>query len=238
MAVARSLARAHASRSEEYDAGIAEARGKAKEASAWLELADGMRPIVAVLLLRALHGVGVEGRLRRRRQGGAGVLAFFLLIRGWTGVLRLRGAQRRAPLGETMRFDGAGDVRDGRLRGRARRRSRASSRHFVGLEAAGRYDLAYRIALLTQAVNVVFRRSSRALFYSRPATAREALHVRLRGGREGGGSFTRAHRRVSRARGEGAADLRRAPSRARSRSSPSWRSARPSGASRCSGSRC
>ena len=164
-------------------AGIAEARGKAKEASAWLELADGMRPIVAVICFFALS-MGWESRVvgLAVAQGGAGVLAFFLLIRA--GLLRWP-SQRRAPLGETMRFvlpamfatvvyvgyDSA---------------DRLVVTHFVGLEAAGRYDLAYRIALLTQAVNVVFRRSFTPLFYKAHAAGdhEEALHVLRSTGRK------------------------------------------------------
>lgn len=157
-------------------AGIAEARGNAREASVWLEGADGMRAVIAFACFFLL-GLRWEARLVGLvvAQGGAGVLAFVLLSR--VGLIA-KPSNKEAPLDETMAFvvptmlstmvyvgyDSA---------------DRLIVTHFHGLEAAGRYDLAYRIALIAQTVNVVFRRSFNPLFYEAHAAGRHEDARRL-----------------------------------------------------------
>jgi O-antigen/teichoic acid export membrane protein len=143
-------------------AGIAEGRGRARETSIWLELVNGLRPLIAVACFLGL-GLRWEARVVGLvlAQGGAGVVAYVLLQRGG----RLAPPNPRlAPPAAVLGFaipamlatvaSTCYDVAD-----------RFVVTHFWGLDAAGRYDLAYRVAMLTQTVNVVFRRSFTPLFY-------------------------------------------------------------------------
>ena len=141
---------------------VAEARGRPGPAAAWIEVVDGARPLIAFSLFFAI-GLGWEARFAGLvlAQGGAGLLAAGLLRRqGW---LRAPGGEAELP--KTLRFvvptllttlayvayDG-GD--------------RLVLTHFHGLGASGRYDVAYRLALLGQTVNLVLRRSFTPLFYA------------------------------------------------------------------------
>lgn len=141
---------------------VAEARGRPGPAAAWIEVVDGVRPLVAFTLFFSI-GLGWEARWAGLvlAHGGAGLLAVVLLRRqGW-----LRAPGGEAELGPTLRFvvptllttlayvayDG-GD--------------RLVLTHFHGLGASGRYDVAYRLALLGQTVNLVLRRSFTPLFYA------------------------------------------------------------------------
>jgi len=144
-------------------AGIAEGRGRARETALWLELVDGLRPVLAFTAFLAF-GLRWEARVVGLvlAQGGAGVVALVWLRRN--GELAPPN-HRIAPVRETLGFAvpamlatlayACYDTAD-----------RLVVTHFHGLEATGRYDLAYRIAMLTQTVNVVFRRSFTPLFYA------------------------------------------------------------------------
>ncbi|MEM7449762.1 MAG: polysaccharide biosynthesis C-terminal domain-containing protein [Myxococcota bacterium] len=142
--------------------GIAEARGRAIEASAWLEVGDGLRPVIALLAF-ILLGMRWESRLTGLviAQGGSGILALFLLHRA--GHLASPSIQK-APLSKTLKFI-LPSMGTALVYVTYDSADRLFVTHFHGLEAAGRYDLAYRIALLVQTANAVFRRSVTPLLY-------------------------------------------------------------------------
>ncbi|MBX3248051.1 MAG: lipopolysaccharide biosynthesis protein [Myxococcales bacterium] len=156
--------------------GVHEARGEAGRSSLWTEVGDGLRPLIALPVFFALawtweaRWVGLVVA-----QAGAGLLALHLLARaGWLAW------PRRGPSMPTG--GGAGDSPSKELKGALSfmvptmlmgvtyvaydSADRLFVTAFHGLEAAGSYDVAYRIALLGQTVNIVMRRSFSPVYYA------------------------------------------------------------------------
>jgi O-antigen/teichoic acid export membrane protein len=132
------------------------------KAALWSDFVDGTRPFIALTLFFAL-GWKWEARWGGLvlAQGGAGIVAIGLLARrGWLG---------RPPswsaLKEPLRFSIPMIFAMLAYVG-----YQSADRLYVamwqGIEAAGRYEAAYRVALLVNTVNLVTLKSFTPLFYS------------------------------------------------------------------------
>jgi len=141
--------------------GVSEGEGRALHASLWKEAVDGARPVIAVALF---FGLGWTWEARwgglLAAHAGASVLALVLLTR--SGHLRMPTAETelRAPLRFVMpvvvsmssfiAYDSA---------------DRLFLTAYAGLDAVGRYHVAYKLAAIAQTVNVVMLRSFTPLYY-------------------------------------------------------------------------
>lgn len=131
-------------------------------AALWTELVDGSRPFIALAIF-FLVGWTWEARWGGLvlAQAGAGIAALWILSReGW-----LRRPSSRISLKEPLLFSLPMMVA-----GLAYVGYQSADRLYValwgGIAAAGRYEAAYRLALLVNTVNLVTLKSFNPLFYS------------------------------------------------------------------------
>ena len=141
---------------------VHEAQSQPTRAAMWSEFVDGTRPFIAIALFFVL-GWTWEARWGGLvlAQIGAGVAAFFILSRrGW-----LKRPPSLATLRVPVRFSGPMV-----LTALAYVGYQSADRLYValwnGIAAAGRYEAAYRIALLVSTVNIVTLHSFNPLYYS------------------------------------------------------------------------
>ena len=141
---------------------VHEAQSQPTRAAMWSEFVDGTRPFIAIALFFVL-GWTWEARWGGLvlAQIGAGVAAFFILSRrGW-----LKRPPSLASLRVPVRFSGPMV-----LTALAYVGYQSADRLYValwnGIAAAGRYEAAYRIALLVSTVNIVTLHSFNPLYYS------------------------------------------------------------------------
>jgi O-antigen/teichoic acid export membrane protein len=141
---------------------VHEAQSQPTRAAMWSEFVDGTRPFIAIALFFVL-GWTWEARWGGLvlAQIGAGVAAFFVLSRrGW-----LKRPPSLASLRVPVRFSGPMV-----LIALAYVGYQSADRLYValwnGIAAAGRYEAAYRIALLVSTVNIVTLHSFNPLYYS------------------------------------------------------------------------
>lgn len=141
---------------------IHETLSQPSRAALWTELVDGCRPFIALTLFLLL-GWTWEARWGGLvlAQGGAGLAAMWILSRrGW-----LRRPPSLRSLEEPLLFS-----LPMILAGLAYVGYQSADRLYValwsGIEATGRYEAAYRLALLVNTVNLVTLKSFHPLFYS------------------------------------------------------------------------
>lgn len=141
---------------------VHEAQSQPTRAAMWSEFVDGTRPFIAIILFFLL-GWTWEARWGGLvlAQIGAGVAAFFILRRrGW-----LKRPPSLASMSVPVRFSGPMV-----LTALAYVGYQSADRLYValwnGIAAAGRYESAYRIALLVSTVNIVTLHSFNPLYYS------------------------------------------------------------------------
>jgi O-antigen/teichoic acid export membrane protein len=141
---------------------VHEAQSQPTRAALWSEFVDGTRPFIAITLFFVL-GWTWEARWGGLvlAQAGAGLAAMWILSRsGW-----LKRAPSLASLREPVRFS-----LPMVLTALAYVGYQSADRLYValwnGIAAAGRYEAAYRIALLVSTVNVVTLHSFNPLYYS------------------------------------------------------------------------
>jgi len=141
---------------------VHEAQSQPTRAAMWSEFVDGTRPFIAITLFFLL-GWTWEARWGGLvlAQIGAGVAAFFILSRrGW-----LKRPPSLASMSVPIRFSGPMV-----LTALAYVGYQSADRLYValwnGIAAAGRYESAYRIALLVSTVNIVTLHSFNPLYYS------------------------------------------------------------------------
>ena len=141
---------------------INETLSRPTRAALWSDFVDGCRPFIAIALFFAL-GWTWEARWGGLvlAQGGAGLAALWILSRqGW-----LRRPGSLASLREPLRFSLPMILAMVAYVG-----YQSADRLYVaiwgGIEAAGRYEAAYRLALLVNTVNMVMLKSFTPLFYS------------------------------------------------------------------------
>lgn len=141
---------------------VHEAQSQPTRAALWSEFVDGTRPFIAISLFLLL-GWSWEARWGGLvlAQVGAGLAAMWILSRsGW-----LKRAPSLASLREPIRFS-----LPMILTALAYVGYQSADRLYValwnGVAAAGRYEAAYRIALLVSTVNVVTLHSFNPLYYS------------------------------------------------------------------------
>jgi O-antigen/teichoic acid export membrane protein len=156
---------------------VHEAQSQPTRAALWSEFVDGTRPFIAISLFLLL-GWTWEARWGGLvlAQAGAGLAAIWILSRsGW-----LKRAPSLASLREPVRFSLPMVATALAYVG-----YQSADRLYValwnGVAAAGRYEAAYRIALLVSTVNVVTLHSFNPLYYSAYA----------RGDREGAAKLLR-----------------------------------------------
>jgi O-antigen/teichoic acid export membrane protein len=145
-----------------YAQTVHEAQSQPTRAAMWSEFVDGTRPFIAISLFFAL-GWTWEARWGGLvlAQGGAGLAAMWILSRqGW-----LKRPPSLASLSVPIRFS-----LPMVLTALAYVGYQSADRLYValwhGIAAAGRYEAAYRIALLVSTVNVVTLHSFNPLYYS------------------------------------------------------------------------
>jgi O-antigen/teichoic acid export membrane protein len=131
-------------------------------AALWSDFVDGTRPFIALTLFFAL-GWKWEARWGGLvlAQGGAGIAAMWILSRqGWLGR-PLSWSSLKEPLRFSLPMIFAMLAYVG---------YQSADRLYValwrGIEAAGRYEAAYRVALVVNTVNLVTLKSFTPLFYS------------------------------------------------------------------------
>jgi len=141
---------------------VNETQSQPTRAALWSDFVDGTRPFIAIALFLLL-GWTWEARWGGLvlAQGGAGLAAVWILSRqGW-----LRRPPSLASLREPLRFS-----LPMILAGLAYVGYQSADRLYValwgGVAAAGRYEAAYRLALLVNTVNLVTLKSFTPLFYS------------------------------------------------------------------------
>jgi O-antigen/teichoic acid export membrane protein len=141
---------------------INETLSQPARAALWTEFVDGCRPFIALPIFFLLSWTW-EARWAGLilAQGGAGLAALWILSRqGW-----LRRPPSLASLKEPLLFSFPMI-----LAGLAYVGYQSADRLYValwwGIAAAGRYDAAYRLALLVNTVNLVTLKSFNPLFYS------------------------------------------------------------------------
>ena len=141
---------------------VNETQSQPTRAALWSDFVDGTRPFIALALFLAL-GWTWQARWGGLvlAQGGAGLAAMWILYRqGW---LRAPPSFKslREPLGFSLPMILAAVSYVG---------YQSADRLYVavwgGIEAAGRYEAAYRLALLVNTVNLVVLKSFSPLFYS------------------------------------------------------------------------
>ena len=145
-----------------YAQTVHEAQSQPTRAAMWSEFVDGTRPFIAISLFFVL-GWTWEARWGGLvlAQGGAGLAAMWILSRqGW-----LKRPPSLASLSVPIRFS-----LPMVLTALAYVGYQSADRLYValwnGIAAAGRYEAAYRIALLVSTVNVVTLHSFNPLYYS------------------------------------------------------------------------
>ena len=145
-----------------YAQTVHEAQSQPTRAAMWSEFVDGTRPFIAISLFFLL-GWTWEARWGGLvlAQGGAGLAAMWILSRqGW-----LKRPPSLASLSVPIRFS-----LPMVLTALAYVGYQSADRLYValwnGIAAAGRYEAAYRIALLVSTVNVVTLHSFNPLYYS------------------------------------------------------------------------
>ncbi len=141
---------------------INETQSLPTRAALWSDLVDGARPFMALLLFFLL-GWTWQARWGGLvlAQGGAGLAAIWVLSRqGW-----LRRGASLSSLKEPLRFSLPLIVAGVAYMG-YQSADRLYVALWVGIEAAGRYEAAYRLALLVNTVNYVVLKSFSPLFYS------------------------------------------------------------------------
>ena len=141
---------------------INETQSQPTRAALWSDLVDGTRPFIALSLFFLL-GWTWEARWGGLvlAQGGAGVAAIWILSRqGW-----LRSGAKLSSLKEPLRFSLPLIVAAVAYMG-YQSADRLYVALWVGIEAAGRYEAAYRLALLVNTVNYVVLKSFSPLFYA------------------------------------------------------------------------
>ena len=141
---------------------IHETQSQPTRAAMWSDFVDGTRPFIALSLFFLLSWTW-EARWGGLvlAQAGAGLAAVFVLSRqGWLGR-----PISRASLKEAIRFSLPMILTSLAYVG-----YQSADRLYVaiwnGVEAAGRYEAAYRVALLVNTVNVVTLHSFNPLFYA------------------------------------------------------------------------
>lgn len=141
---------------------INETLSQPTRAALWSDFVDGCRPFIALALF---FGLGWTWEARWGglvlAQGGAGLAALYILSRqGW-----LRRPVSLASLRDPLRFSLPMIFAMVAYVG-----YQSADRLYVaiwgGIEAAGRYEAAYRLALLVNTVNMVMLKSFTPLFYS------------------------------------------------------------------------
>ena len=154
---------------------INEARSQPTRAALWSEFVDGTRPFIAITLFFLL-GWTWEARWGGLvlAQIGAGLAAIWMLWRsGWIRKPPSF-ASLREPLGYSLPMIFAALAYVG---------YQSADRLYVaiydGIAAAGRYEAAYRVALLVSTVNVVTLHSFNPLFYSAYAKGDRAGAAKL-----------------------------------------------------------
>ncbi len=141
---------------------INETRSQPARAAMWSDFVDGTRPFIALSLFFLLAWTW-EARWGGLvlAQGGAGLMALFLLSKtGW-----LRRPLSLASLREPLRFSLPMILAMLAYVG-YQSADRLYVALFGGVAAAGRYEAAYRLALLVNTVNLVTLKSFTPLFYS------------------------------------------------------------------------
>ena len=141
---------------------INETRSQPARAAMWSDFVDGTRPFIALLLFFVL-GWTWEARWGGLvlAQGGAGLMALLLLSRtGW-----LRRPRSFDSLSEPLRFSLPMILAMLAYVG-YQSADRLYVALFGGVAAAGRYEAAYRLALLVNTVSLVTLKSFTPLFYS------------------------------------------------------------------------
>jgi O-antigen/teichoic acid export membrane protein len=141
---------------------VNETQSQPTRAALWSDLVDGMRPIIAIVLFFLL-GWTWQARWGGLvlAQSGAGIAAIWILSRqGW-----LRRGSSIASLKEPLRFSLPLIIAGVAYVG-YQSADRLYVALWVGMAAAGRYEAAYRLALLVNTVNVVMLKSFSPLFYS------------------------------------------------------------------------
>ena len=145
-----------------YAQTVHEAQSQPTRAAMWSEFVDGTRPFIAISLFFVL-GWTWEARWGGLvlAQGGAGLAAMWILSRqGW-----LKRPPSLASLSVPIRFS-----LPMVLTALAYVGYQSADRLYValwnGIAAAGRYEAAYRIALLVSTVNIVTLHSFNPLYYS------------------------------------------------------------------------
>lgn len=141
---------------------VNETQSQPTRAALWSDLVDGMRPFIAIVLFFLL-GWTWQARWGGLvlAQGGAGIAAIWILSRqGW-----LRRGSSIASLKEPLRFSLPLIIAGVAYVG-YQSADRLYVALWVGMAAAGRYEAAYRLALLVNTVNVVMLKSFSPLFYS------------------------------------------------------------------------
>ncbi|MGB8329940.1 MAG: lipopolysaccharide biosynthesis protein [Polyangiales bacterium] len=154
---------------------INESLSQPTRAALWRDFVDGCRPFIALPIFFVL-GWTWEARWAGLilAQGGAGLAALWILWRqGW-----VRHPRSSAALKEPLLFSIPMI-----LAGLAYVGYQSADRLYValwcGIAAAGRYDAAYRLALLVNTVNLVTLRSFNPLFYSAYGSGRREEAAQL-----------------------------------------------------------